>query len=155
MTSSHPKIKLSCICTITGASSKAGTSEGISNTLLCSLFQSHPTYHPLLPVSRAADLPPSLSQLRTNIRVSLRSLLSLWGHQGSWQVISCSIITGSIPLTMMMLTYCMCHTIIILKIHSRGKAKTMSVSADARCWWKATQWHFCLCVLTRVKIWSS
>lgn len=37
----------------------------------------------------------------------------------------------------------------------QGKAKTMSVSADALCWWKATQWHFCLCVCAWVNICSS
>lgn len=49
---------------------------------------------------------------------------------------------------MIMLTYCMCHTIIILQTRSRGKAKTMSVSTDAQCWWGATQWHFLLRVWT-------
>lgn len=38
-------------------------------------------------------------------------------------------------------TYCKCHTIIILQICSRGKAKTMSVSTEARCWFEATQWQ--------------
>lgn len=49
---------------------------------------------------------------------------------------------------MIMLTYCMYHTIIILQTHSRGKAKTMSVSTDARCRWKATQWQLLLWLRT-------
>ena len=136
---------------------KTGTSEGISSTLLPSLFQRNPTYH-RLPPSQWSSRPASITVWsQDKLEVSLRSLLSLWGHHGSWQVISCSIITGPHCLTMTMLTYCMCHTIIILKIHTRGKAKTMSVSTDARGWWKATQWHFCLYFrrLAAVRVWRA
>lgn len=101
--------------------------------------------NPTSPDSAAADV---------GARVSPRSLLSLWGHQRSRQVTSCDIITGPVPFTMTTWTYCMCHTIIILKIHSRGKAKTMSVSADARRWRKATQWRFCCHVCRPVELCS-
>lgn len=95
------------------------------------LFHCYSTFQPVSPSTiRTAVLPPLKSALKTNMRVSLRSSFSLRGHQWSQWAISCSIITAWL-LTMMPFSYCMPHTIIILKKHGSKKPKTMSVSADA------------------------
>lgn len=128
-----------------------GISQGISSTLLPSLC----VCVTLTQLSHLSASPPWLCS-------SQPATITVWTldkHRGQpevtafplrspgfWKVISCSMIMGPlfVNLTMPALTYCMCHTRIVLKIHSWGKAKTMSVSADARRWWKAGQWHFCL-----------
>lgn len=73
--------------------------------------------------------------------VSLRSRLSLRGGHGTRrQVISCSIVTG--PLSRHIARV---NIVCAYNNHSestrQGKAKTMSIRADARCRRKATQWQ--------------
>lgn len=93
--------------------------------------------------SRAADLSQSQSEPRINIRVELRSWLSPLRSPGVLAGHFLFHVTGPLLLTMIMLTYCMCHTIIILKIHSKGEAKTMSVSTDVHCCERPHNGDFC------------
>lgn len=55
-----------------------------------------PRFRVTPPINQQGKRPTSITvgAQDKHLRVSLRSLLSLWGHQGSRQVTSCSIITG-------------------------------------------------------------
>ena len=136
MSPRHPKVKLSFISTTVCASSVA-PQEGISCTLLQSLLQCNPTYHPISsPASRPASITVwAQDKHEGQSEVTAFPLRSPGVPTGHFLLHNNSLF----PLTMMLFTYCMHRTIIILKIYASKKAKTMSVSADAWWRWEATQ----------------